>query len=64
LNSSGARSSVVRFGATADLEALSRVIPTMAAYRVYIERRPIPSEYIASLIDGILLVALRMPDRD
>jgi AcrR family transcriptional regulator len=42
----------------ADVEALARVVPTMAAYRVCIQRLPIPNEFIASLIDGVLLPAL------
>lgn len=50
--------------ATANIDVLSRVVPTMAAYRACIERLPIPNDYIASLIDGILLPALRNSDRD
>ena len=40
-----------------DLETLARVVPTMAAYRVSIERRRIPNDYIASLLDTVLLPA-------
>lgn len=48
-----------------DLDTLARVVPTMAAYRVCIERRTIPSDYVASLIDGVLLPALgvKVPGR-
>ena len=40
------------------LDTLSRVIPTMTMYRVCIQRLPIPNDYVASLIDAVLLPAL------
>lgn len=44
--------------ADADIETASRVIPSMAAYRVLIQRRPVDRAYFVSLIDGLLLPAL------
>lgn len=41
-----------------DIDALARLVPTMAAYRVCIQRKPIPNDYVASLIDAVLLPAL------
>ncbi len=42
-----------------DVETLSRVVPSMAAYRTLIQRQPIDRAYLVSLIDGLLLPALR-----
>ena len=44
--------------AAPDVELLARVVPTMAAYRVSIQRKTIPNDYVASLIDSVLLPAL------
>ncbi|MEG3632407.1 TetR/AcrR family transcriptional regulator [Micromonospora palythoicola] len=44
--------------ADADAAGLARVVPTMAAYRACVQRRPIPNAYIEGLIDHILLPAL------
>lgn len=41
-----------------DVDLLARVVPTMAAYRVSIQRKTIPNDFIASLIDAVLLPAL------
>jgi AcrR family transcriptional regulator len=43
--------------ADADLDALSRLLPALAAFRGLVERRPIDREYQISIIDGILLPA-------
>lgn len=44
---------------SADIEAVSRVIPSMAAYRVFIQRKPFDRDFLVSLIDGVVLPALR-----
>lgn len=43
----------------ADIETASRVIPSMAAYRALIQRKPFEKEFLVTLIDGVLLPALR-----
>ena len=45
--------------ASADIETVSRVIPSMAAYRVFIQREPFDRDFLVSLIDGVVLPALR-----
>ncbi len=45
--------------ASADVEAVSQVIPSMAAYRVFIQRKPFDRDFLVSLIDGVVLPALR-----
>lgn len=47
--------------ASVDVETLSLVIPSMAAFRMLIQRKPVDREFLVSLIDGLLLPALR-PD--
>jgi len=42
----------------ADIETASQIIPSMAAYRALIQRRPFEKEFLVSLIDGVLLPAL------
>ena len=44
--------------ATTDIETLARVVPSMATYRVAVQRKPIPPDYVAGLIDTVLLPAL------
>ncbi len=44
---------------TADIETLAHVIPSMAAYRALIQRKPVDRDFLVSLIDGLLLPALR-----
>lgn len=41
----------------ADLDALSRLLPAMASFRLLVERKPIDRDFQISLIDGILLPA-------
>lgn len=43
----------------ADIETLSHVVPSMAAYRTLIQRKPVDRGFLVSLIDGLLLPALR-----
>ena len=40
-------------------ETLVHVVPSMAAYRVIIQRKPVDRDFLVSLIDGLLLPALR-----
>jgi AcrR family transcriptional regulator len=42
----------------ADIETASQIIPSMAAYRALILRRPFEKEFLITLIDGVLLPAL------
>jgi hypothetical protein len=42
----------------ADIETLSQVTPSMAAYRVLILRKPVDRTFLITLIDGVLLPAL------
>ncbi|MFI6511204.1 TetR/AcrR family transcriptional regulator [Streptosporangium sp. NPDC050855] len=44
--------------ATADIETLSRVVPTMAAYRALVQRRPFDREFLVTLVDGVIMPAL------
>jgi len=41
-----------------DIETLSLVTPSMAAYRVLVLHKPVDREFLISLIDGVLLPAL------
>ncbi len=43
----------------ADIETVLHVVPSMAAFRVLIQRKPVDQEFLVSLIDGVLLPALR-----
>lgn len=40
-------------------ETLVHIVPSMAAYRVIIQRKPVDRDFLVSLIDGLLLPALR-----
>ena len=44
--------------ADCDIDTLSLVTPSMAAYRVLVLRRPVDREFLLSLIDGVILPAL------
>jgi hypothetical protein len=44
--------------ASCDIETLSLVSPSMAAYRVLILRQPVDRAFLISMIDGVLLPAL------
>lgn len=45
--------------ALADIETASQIIPSMAAYRALIQRKPFEKKFLVTLIDGVLLPALR-----
>jgi len=47
-----------------DIDTLCLVSPSMAAYRVLIERQPVDRDFLISLIDGVLLPALGLPAGD
>lgn len=47
--------------AQADIELACEVITSMASYRGLIQRKPIDKSFLAALIDGILLPALKNP---
>ncbi len=44
--------------ADANIDTLSQVIPTMAAYRTLVQRRPIDLAFLVSLINGVIVPAL------
>jgi AcrR family transcriptional regulator len=44
-----------------DIETLSLVTPSMAAYRVLVLKKPVDREFLISMIDGVLLPALGLP---
>ncbi len=46
-------------GIPTELEMLLQVVPSMAAFRVLIQRKPVDRDFLVSLIDGVLLPALR-----
>lgn len=46
-----------------DVETLAALIPTLATFRACIQRQPIPPEYIAKLIETVLLPALGLDGR-
>jgi AcrR family transcriptional regulator len=52
--------------ADCDIDTLSLISPSMAAYRVLILRKPVDREFLVSLIDGVLMPAVglgRRPSR-
>jgi AcrR family transcriptional regulator len=42
----------------ADIRAASQVVPSMAAYRALIQRKPFDLEFLIGVVDGVLLPAL------
>lgn len=44
--------------ASADVETLSRVVASMAAYRSLIQRKPFEEGFLVGLVDGVLMPAL------
>jgi AcrR family transcriptional regulator len=44
---------------SADLGTLSQIIPSMAAYRTLVQRKPIDLAFLVSMVDGVILPALR-----
>ena len=47
--------------ATVDVDTLAQVIPSMSAYRTLILRKPLDRAFLTSMIDAVLLPALRNP---
>lgn len=45
--------------ASADIDTASQVIPSMAAYRALIQRKPFAREFLVGLVDGVILPALQ-----
>jgi AcrR family transcriptional regulator len=45
--------------ASADIGTLSQIIPAMAAYRALVQRKPFDLAFLVSMVDGVLLPALR-----
>ncbi|WP_433701642.1 TetR/AcrR family transcriptional regulator [Nocardiopsis sp. CA-288880] len=46
---------------TADIEALSQLVPSMAAFRALVRGKPFDRDFLVSMVDGVLLPALRHP---
>ena len=44
---------------TADIGTLSQVLPSMAAYRTLVQRQPFDLAFLLTMVDGVLLPALR-----
>lgn len=44
--------------ASVDIDTLSRLIPSMAAFRTLVERKPIDLAFLLPLVDGVLLPAV------
>jgi AcrR family transcriptional regulator len=44
-----------------DIETLAHVMPSMAAYRVLMLKKPVDRRFLISLIDGVLLPAVGLP---
>lgn len=44
--------------AEADIQTASQVMPSMAAYRALIQRKPFELQFLTSVIDGVLMPAL------
>lgn len=47
------------FASTVEVEMLAHVVPSLAAYRVDVQRKSLDRAFIVSLIDGVLMPALR-----
>jgi AcrR family transcriptional regulator len=46
-----------------DLAIVSQIVPSMAAYRSLILRKPLDNKFLKSLIDGVLLPALSISEK-
>ena len=44
--------------AAADLGTLSQVVPSMAAYRTLVQRKPIDLAFLVAMVDGVIVPAL------
>ena len=47
--------------ASADVNTLPLVIPSMAAYRSLVQRKPFELAFLVSMVDVVVLPALRSP---
>jgi AcrR family transcriptional regulator len=45
--------------ADADIATLSQILPCMAAYRTLVQRKPFDEAFLLSMVDGVILPALR-----
>jgi AcrR family transcriptional regulator len=45
--------------ASADIGTLSQIIPSMAAFRTLVQRKPVDLEFLVSMVDGVIMPALR-----
>ena len=50
--------------ASADIGTLSQVIPSMAAYRTLVQRKPFDLPFLVSMVDGVIVPALRHQPAD
>ncbi|EYF08236.1 TetR/AcrR family transcriptional regulator [Chondromyces apiculatus] len=50
--------------ASADIGTLSQVIPSMAAYRALVQRKPFDLAFLVSMVDGVVMPALRNQPSD
>ncbi|WP_437613009.1 TetR/AcrR family transcriptional regulator [Sorangium sp. So ce834] len=50
--------------ASADIGTLSRVIASMAAYRTLVQRKPFDFAFLVSMVDGVIVPALRNQPSD
>ena len=48
--------------ADCDVETLALLSPSMASYRVLIERKPVDRDFLIALIDGVILPAVGLKD--
>ena len=46
--------------ASADIGTLSQIIPSMAAYRTMFQRKPFDLAFLVSMVDGVIIPALRV----
>ncbi len=49
--------------ADCDIETLSLIIPSMAAYRVLVLQKPVDRAFLVALIDGVILPAVGLHRR-
>lgn len=50
--------------AHADVETLSQLLPSMAAYRSVVQRKTFDREFLVTMVDKVILPALRHPPKD
>jgi AcrR family transcriptional regulator len=46
--------------ASADINTLCQIIPSMAAYRTLVQRKSFSLEFLVSMVDGVIMPALRI----